>query len=92
MNHRPARSTQAQADSAFGRSLPTLALKASSCAAALDISPNSFLTLVAEGKMPKPIAIPGHKGLVLYDFQAVRNSWQALLETGGAIEDNPWDE
>jgi hypothetical protein len=92
MSDRPARPTQAQADPAFGRSLPTLALKAASCAAALDISPSSFLTLVAEGKMPKPIAIPGHKGLVLFDFQAVRNSWQALLEVSGATEGNPWDE
>jgi hypothetical protein len=74
------------------RQLPTLALRASNCAAALDISLNSFLALVSEGKMPKPIAVPGHKGLVLYDFEAVRNAWLALLETGGASEGNPWDE
>ncbi len=75
-----------------GRALPTLALKAGNCAAALDISLTSFLALVDEGKMPKPIAVPGHKGLVLYDFETVRGAWLALIEKGGASEENPWDE
>jgi hypothetical protein len=93
MSRRPARSSQAPtADLAGSRQLPTIALKATSCASALDISPSSFLALVAEGKMPKPIAIPGHRGLVLFDFEAVRNAWLALLETGGVSENNPWDE
>jgi len=74
------------------RIVPVLAMKAAGCAAALDMSLSSFLALVEEGKMPRPISVPGHKGLVLYDFEAVRNAWLALLEMGSASEVNPWDE
>jgi hypothetical protein len=74
------------------RLVPTLALKGESCAAALDISPGSFRALVEEGLMPKPVTIPGHAGLVLWDFEAVRNAWQALLESGGDGKGNPWDK
>lgn len=73
------------------RVTPTLAVKAKTAADTLDISLGTFLTLVREGKMPKPVAIPGHAGLVLYDFEAVRNAWEALLELGGAGEINEWD-
>lgn len=65
------------------RMVPTLALKAGSCADALDVSLQTFLTLVKEGKMPGPIAIPGHGGLALYDFEAVRNAWTGLVEAAG---------
>ncbi len=74
------------------RHVPSLALKAPTAAATLDISLGSFLTLVEEGKMPKPVRVPGHPGLVLYDFEAVRNAWQALLEAGDGEEGNPWDK
>lgn len=76
---------------ALPRTVPALALKATSCAAALDISLSSFLTLVEEGKMPKGIAIPGHKGLVLYDFEAVRNAWQAIVEAKAGDDHPEWD-
>jgi hypothetical protein len=42
--------------------------------------------------MPKAVAVPGHSGLALYDFEAVRNAWEALLETSGESEINPWDK
>lgn len=71
--------------------VPTLALKGSGCAAALDISLSTFNTLVEEGKMPKPIPIPGHAGLVLYDWEAVRNAWRAIVETAGGGNRNPFD-
>lgn len=74
------------------RVTPTLALRAKSAADALDISLGSFLALVREGKMPAPVPVPGHTGLVLYDFEAVRNAWQALLEAGSGEEGNPWDK
>ena len=41
--------------------------------------------------MPKPIRVPGHSGLVLYDFEAVRNAWQALIEAGETNDINEWD-
>jgi hypothetical protein len=73
------------------RVTPTLAVRAKTAAEALDISLGSFLTLVAEGKMPRPITVPGHAGLVLYDFEAVRNAWQGLLDDAGAAKGNPFD-
>lgn len=79
-----------QADSP-PRQVPTLALKAGSCASALDISLNSFLALVEEGQMPKPIPIPDHTGLVLYDWESVRNAWQAIVEAAGGGKGNPFD-
>lgn len=74
------------------RQVPALALKAGSCAAALDISLGTFLALVAEGKMPKPIKIQGHSGIVLYDYESVRNAWEALKEMGDETQPNPWDK
>lgn len=73
------------------RMVPTLALKAASCAAALDISLSTFLSLVSEGKMPKAISVPGHNGLVLYDFEAVRKAWRGLVESGGGSDADEWD-
>jgi hypothetical protein len=70
---------------------PTLAVRAERAAVSLDISHGSFLSLVREGKMPKPIRVPGHSGLVLYDFEAVRNAWQALIEAGETNDINEWD-
>lgn len=71
---------------------PTIAVKANTAADALDISLGSFLSLVREGKMPKPIIVPGHSGLVLYDFEAVRSAWQTLTEAGNTEEANEWDQ
>jgi len=70
---------------------PTLAVRAKTAAEALDISLGTFLALVREGTMPKAVPVPGHSGLALYDFEAVRNAWEALLEISGESEINPWD-
>ena len=70
---------------------PPLALKGASCAAALDISLSTFNQLVEEGKMPKPIPIPGHTGLVLYDFASVISAWSAIVEAGVTPDQNPFD-
>jgi hypothetical protein len=74
------------------RVTPTLAVRAKTAADALDISLGSFLALVKEGKMPQPTTVPGHPGLVLYDFEAVRDAWQTLKEATGTSEINPWDK
>jgi hypothetical protein len=74
------------------RTAPTLAVRAKTAADALDISLGSFLSLVREGKMPKPVGVPGHTGLVLYDFEAVRGAWQLLTEAAGTVDGNEWDE
>ena len=74
------------------RVTPTLAVRAKTAACSLDISLGSFLVLVNEEKMPRPITIPGHPGLVLYDFEAVRNAWEALKDVAGQDDTNEWDE
>lgn len=79
-------------EAAPARVLPTLAVRARTAADALDISLGSFLALVREGQMPKPIGVPGHSGLVLYDFEAVRNAWEALKESAATDEINEWDQ
>jgi hypothetical protein len=73
------------------RLTPSLAVRAQTAADALDISLGSFLALVKEGKMPKAVSIPGHNGLVLYDFESVRNAWQAVVEGGDVGKGNPFD-
>jgi hypothetical protein len=72
------------------RFVPLLAVRAKTAAEALDISLGSFLALVREGAMPQPIAIPGHSGLVLYDFEALRNAWEALKDAATS-DANEWD-
>ena len=74
------------------RVTPFLAVRAQTAANTLDISLGSFLALVREGKMPKPVSISGHSGLVLYDFEAVRNAWEALKEVAGSDDANEWDQ
>jgi hypothetical protein len=71
---------------------PTIAVKAERAALSLDISLGSFLTLVREGIMPRPITVPGHSGLVLYDFEAVRNAWHILIQAGETDDANEWDQ
>jgi hypothetical protein len=73
------------------RATPTLAVRANTAADSLDISLGSFLALVREGKMPRPTVIPGHPGLVLYDFEAVRDAWRALMAAAGPDGTNEWD-
>jgi hypothetical protein len=74
------------------RATPTLAVRANTAADSLDISLSSFLALVGEGKMPRPAVIPGHPGLVLYDFEAVRDAWEALKESTNSNDAvNPFD-
>lgn len=70
---------------------PTLAVRADQAADALGVSHSTFLAMVAEGLMPKAIPVPGHKGLALYDFKAVENSWQAIVSTSGSADHNDWD-
>jgi predicted DNA-binding transcriptional regulator AlpA len=71
---------------------PTLAVRADQAADALGVSQSTFLSLVAEGRMPKPIPVPGHRGLVLYDFKAVEDAWAAMVAAAGADGYNEWDE
>jgi hypothetical protein len=73
------------------RATPTLAVRAKTAADSLDISIGSFLSLVREGKMPRPTVIPGHPGLVLYDFDAVRDAWRALMASAEPDGTNEWD-
>jgi hypothetical protein len=73
------------------RVAPTLAVRAKTAADSLDISLGSFLALVKEGKMPSPITVSGHPGLVLYDFEAVRDAWQTLKEALPASRTDEWE-
>ena len=73
------------------RLIPTLAVRAKTAADALDISLGSFLALVKERKMLQPTTIPGHAGLVLYDFEAVRDAWQTLKEAAGVDHAEEWE-
>jgi hypothetical protein len=90
-NLNPAAYSARTTDTVPTRPLPILAVRARTAADALDISLNSFLALVREGRMPKSVPVPGHPGLALYDFEAVRDAWQALTEAGEASESNEWD-
>ena len=73
------------------RLTPILAVRAKTAADSLDISLGSFLTLVKEGKMPSPTTIPGHPGLVLYDFEAVRDAWESLKNAAPPDHTNEWE-
>ena len=68
---------------------PCLAMRAERAAAALDVGLTTFLTWVKDGKMPRPVKIGG---IALYDFEAVRNAWEALKSASGEDEPNPFDE
>ncbi len=73
------------------RLTPVLAVKAKTAADSLDISLGTFLALVKEGKMPSPTTVPGHPGLVLYDFEAVRDAWETLKDAAPAAHTNEWE-
>lgn len=72
--------------------LPALkiALRPEEAAEAIGVSLGTFLALVSEGKMPKPVPIPHHR-IVRYDAESVRKAWEGLKEAAGATEANPWD-
>jgi hypothetical protein len=83
-------STQAQQSATTGAQIgPCVAMRAQKAAAALDVSLSTFLSWVRDGKMPKPVKIGG---VALYDFQAVRNAWEALMDGASEDERNPFDE
>jgi hypothetical protein len=48
--------------------------------------------LVKEGKMPRPITIPGHERLVRYDFNAVRVAWEELWAAAQEDDVDEWAE
>ena len=73
------------------RPAPMLAVRAKTAAEALDISMGSFLALVKEGKMPKPITVPGHPGIVLHDFGAVRDAWESLWASASSDNTDEWE-
>lgn len=62
-----------------------IAWREDEAAAALGVSLTTFLELVAEGKMPKPVRI--RPRLPRYDCEDVRRAWLALKEAQGAGED-----
>lgn len=66
-----------------------LALRPEEAADSIGVSVGTFLSLVEEGKMPRPIAIPGHR-LVRYDAQAVHNAWLALRDAADGSDGNQW--
>ena len=68
---------------------PCLAMRAKKAAQSLDVSLSTFLTWVDQEKMPKPFKIGG---VALYDFEAVRNAWEALKAAHPNDDANPWDE
>ena len=66
-----------------------LALRPEEAADSIGVSVGTFLSLVEEGKMPRPIAIPGHR-LVRYDAQAVHAAWLAMRDAADASDGNQW--
>ncbi len=79
------------ADFAPGAAVPALAWKPERAARQLDISVTTFTAMVKEGLLPKPIAVPGHPGLVLYDARAVAEAWEALASADDRANDR-WDD
>lgn len=67
-----------------------LALRAEDAAAAIGVSVSTFQALVEEGKMPKPVTIPGHR-IVRFDVESVRNAWEALKEGAANDDAGAWD-
>jgi excisionase family DNA binding protein len=68
-----------------------LALRPEEAAEAIGVSLGTFNALVSEGRMPKPVVIPGRR-IVRYDAAAVRNAWEALKEAAQPDDANEWDE
>jgi predicted DNA-binding transcriptional regulator AlpA len=78
------------ASNALKRSVPRIALRADEAADALGIGVTTFLALVNEGKMPRPIYI--RPRLPLYNTEDVRKFWGALKDAIVDSDPNPWDD
>jgi predicted DNA-binding transcriptional regulator AlpA len=74
------------------RPVPRLALRADEAAIALGIGLSTFLELVKEGQMPKPITVPNHPGLVRYDAKAVEEAWRTIVEGSAPDNHTGWDK
>jgi hypothetical protein len=69
-----------------------LALRPDAAASALGISRSTLMRLVEVGKIRRPVVLL--RGIVLFDFERLRDDWEALRdETLAANDDspNPWD-
>jgi excisionase family DNA binding protein len=78
-------------DKHVGLTLDRLAWRENEAAEALGISLTTFLELVAEGKMPKPVRI--RPRLPRYDCEDVRKAWRTLKEAQISPNDaNEWDQ
>lgn len=73
--------------------LPTQrALSRDLAAAYLDLSPNTFDTLVADGRMPKPVQIGKRKVWDVRQIDAAFDEMQGLSATDDSSQAaNPWD-
>lgn len=71
------------------RSVPRIALRPQEAADSIGVSLGTFLVWVKDGKMPRPIKIGR---IALYDIEAMRRAWEALKESTGSGDLNPWDE
>ena len=68
------------------------ALNAAAVARALMISETMLDQLVAEGRIPKPFAVPGHPRLLRWDAEDVRNLVREWKETANPGSDKGWDD
>jgi len=71
---------------------PVFALNAPAVARALMISETMLDQLVAEGRIPKPFAVPGHPRLLRWDAEDVRNLVREWKETANPGSDKGWDD
>ena len=65
---------------------PPRTLRAERAAAYLSMSTSSFLKLVEEGVMPKPVKI---KGMTMWDRHDLDGAWENLKEREDARRGNP---
>ena len=70
--------------------LPPLGLRREAAAEFVCISPSKFDSMVADGRMPKPMHIDG---VVCWDVEELTTAWRRLRETKDtdATAGNPWD-
>lgn len=67
--------------------LPPLGLRREAAAEFVSLSPSKFDSLVADGRMPKPMHIDG---VTCWDVEQLRIAWQQIRDQGTG-EANPWD-
>jgi hypothetical protein len=67
-----------------------IALRPEDAAATLSISLSSLNRLVAEGKIRRPVRVPG-MNIVLYDRHKLMADWQVLQDNCSSEGINPWD-